>query len=508
MAAVNKIDSNVTGLRYAEEQSYKVLPGSPVWYPLEPNSYDDFGSEITTIARDPINEGRQKKFGVVTDLDAMAGFQTDLTQTNLQDILQGFMFADFRNKTEFTGSAIAVTTNDYAFTGIETGFAVGALIHGSGFTNSANNGLKRITSLAGSDSLTVAETLAAETSPTTAKIVEVGVQAGAGDIDVAVTGDYARYTSVTLDFTTLGLIPGEWIFVGGDSATLRFTNAANNGLKRVRSVSANALVVDKSATAMVLESSTTETIQIFFGRVLKNETGTDIVRRSYQLERTLGAPDDSNPGDYQVQYVVGAVPNEMTLNINTADKITADLTFMAADDEQYNAVTGEKTGTRPSISEAAAFNTSSDVTQIKMAVHSTTSETPTPLFAYVTDLAITLNNNVQTNKAVGTLGAFDVTAGQFEVSAELTAYFADIASVTAVRNNSQVSLYFFLAKDNAGIACDLPLISLGDGKVQVEQNEPITIPLTAMAATAALIDTNLNHTLLWSFFDYLPDLAE
>ena len=40
----NKIDSNVTGLAFAEETSPKVLDANPVFYQLEPNSYDDFGS--------------------------------------------------------------------------------------------------------------------------------------------------------------------------------------------------------------------------------------------------------------------------------------------------------------------------------------------------------------------------------------------------------------------------------------------------------------------------------
>ena len=59
----NKIDSNVTGLAYAEEASIGVLPGSPVFYSLEPNSYNPTGAEIKTVARNPINPSRQRKKG-------------------------------------------------------------------------------------------------------------------------------------------------------------------------------------------------------------------------------------------------------------------------------------------------------------------------------------------------------------------------------------------------------------------------------------------------------------
>lgn len=519
MAQVQKIDSNIVGLRYAEEQSLKVLPGSPTWKPLEPNGFGDFGGEVRTVARNPINPGRQRKKGVVTDLDASASFTTDLTQMNLQDLLQGFLFADLRRKGEEPVNAVDVdgANPDEYEVASTAGFLVGSLIKGSGLNNAANNALNVVTAVVPDVSVEVADgQLVDEPSPPAgAQITVVGHEGAAGDIEVDASGALPKLTSTTLDFTTLGLIPGEWIFIGGDTAATRFFNSVNNGFKRIRSISANEIVLDKSVSAMVTDDGTIDgaggagnNIRLFFGRVLKNEVGTLIKRRSYQLERTLGAPDDAQPSQIQSEYVVGAIPNELTLNVPQAEKVTAELSFVGLDHEQRDGATGVKPGTRPAIQEADAFNTSSDFSRIKLAQVSGDEEAITPLFAFVSELTVTIQNNVSPNKAVSVLGAFEATAGQFQVGGSITAYFADVAAVSAVRQNQDVTLDAVLVRGNAGIVLDVPLLSLGDGRANVEQDQPITLPLNLEAATAAKIDSSLDHTALLVFFDYLPNLAQ
>lgn len=514
MAAVNKIDSNVTGLRYAEEASLGVLPGSPVWVPLEPNEYDDFGGEITTVARNPINPSRQRKKGVTVDLDAEGGFQTDLTQENLQDLLQGFLFADLREKAKVGGaSEITGIAGSVISTTDTTGIAAGDLIIGRNFGESGNNDvIWSVASVIASTSITINETPVAEGAPpATAEIRKVGIEGTAGDIDVDVSGTYPALDTTTIDWTTEDLVEGEWIFVGGDVSGAsgdQFLNAENNGWKRVRSIAANVLTLDKSDSTMVTEASTAETVRIFFGRVLKNELGTLITRRSYNLERTLGAPDDASPANVQAEYIEGAVPAEFTISIPTADKLTCELSFIGTNSSTIDGPTALKSGSRPSIVESDAFNTSSDFSRINLAQVVDGDEAPAPLFAFAQEIEITINNNLSPNKAIGTLGSFEVTAGTFEVSGDITAYFADVAAITAVRNNVDITLDFAIAKANAGLVFDLPLLSLGEGRPEVEQDEPVTIPLSLDAATAAKLDTNLDYTCMFVFFDYLPTAAE
>lgn len=173
MALRNKIDSNETGLAYAKEVvgTPGILPGSPEWIELEPNEYDDFGGNPTLLARRPINASRQRKKGSIVDLEAAAGFNQDFTNDNSQDILQGFMYASFREKT--TEAPSAVSSTGYVVAD-ETIYFANMLIFASGFANAANNGLKLVTSVDAGTSEVRAAGLAVDAAPAAgAKIVFV-----------------------------------------------------------------------------------------------------------------------------------------------------------------------------------------------------------------------------------------------------------------------------------------------------------------------------------------------
>ena len=509
MTAVRKIDSNVTGLRYAEEASIGTLPVTPIWYPLEPNSYNDFGGDYGLTARRPINADRQRRKGVITDLDASGGFESDLLQDGLQDILQGFFFASMRRKGEEPVTAVDIDGGnpDEYEVAATAGFYAGSLIYGSGFTNSGNNGLKVATVITTNASVEVATgSLTAEASPpAAAKIVVVGFQGDSGDLEIDASQTLPALISTTKNLTEFGCIPGEWMYLGGDLSAHQFATAANNCWARVYSVATNRIVFDKTSSTMVTDDGTGKTIRVFFGRVLKNEAASaDQVRRTYQLERTLGAPDDALPSQIQSEYLVGAVANELNFVISTADKATVEMNFMGTDHEQRTGATGVKSGTRPSIVTEDAYNTSNDFAVLKMHVlDRTAGSNPTALFAFVTDLEFSVNNNVSANKAVSYLGAFDMTAGVFEVTGQCTAYFSNVTAVASVRNNSDVTMHGVIVKDNKGMVIDIPLIALGNGRLNVEIDTPIQLDLSMPAAA----DEVFNHTMLLNFFDYLPTAA-
>ncbi len=519
----NKIDSNVVGLSYAEEECLKILPDvtpdsglqdAGVWWPLEPNDYKDFGGEIKTLARKPITQSRQVKKGVVVDLDASGGFSADFTQVSLQRILQGFMFADARERASVSpiNGAVANTLTVVGFTAstnvitVGTGkgvkYSVGMILKSSGMTNPENNfGDAVVTTIAG-DVLTVSKTLVTEVSPAGANLEIVGYQFADGEGQIAYNGTTGILTlnkKTGVLPTALNLQVGEWIFIGGDAVGNRFANNVP-GYARVEVVSTTAITLREATFTPVTEVGVTgKTVRFFFGRFLKNEATTELIkRRSYQLERTLGKDADG----VQSEYLVGAIPNELKIDFKSADKIMCDLSFVAMTNETRTGLVGVKPGTRKPLLVEEAYNTSSDIYRMRLFLTDPTKQTPISLFAFVTEGSLTINNNVKPNKAVGVLGSFASSAGDFEVKGSVEAYFATVAAVAAVKANAECGFNMIGAQSNAGFVFDVPLLTLGGGRVKVEKDEPIMLPLETMAAA-----NSNDYTLGLTFFSYLPNIA-
>lgn len=520
MAGEKRTDSNITGLSIAEEVSLKTLPSvgvegyDPIWFGQEPNSYQDFGGELSTVARAPIDPSRQNKKGAVTDLDASGGYNTDVTKSNLTRLMQGFFFADARRKpsTEsFTlgvaNTAITAVTAGTKTYGAATGLLpfnkAGYLVLAAGFANAANNGVKSVVSATAS-TVVVNETVADEPAPpATAKLTVVGFKFPAADVQITVASGIPSLVSAATNLTTLGLNVGEWVFLGGDVANSAFTN--NVGYARIASIAATTIVFDDTTFTPQAESGAGKTIQLYYGVVIRNEKDPTLIkRRSYQLERTLGP--GTTAGQQQAEYLEGAVANEFTLNIPQADKLNADLSYVACDNtHREGGATADKqlkTGARISALGEDAFNTSSDIYRIKMAILDPATSNPTALFGYLTEANISLNNNVSPEKAIGILGAFDTSAGNFVVSGSLTCYFTTIAAVRAVRANADVGLSMISASKNAGFVYDIPLLGLGGGRLNVEKDSSIKVPLEPQAA-----ECKNGYTMMLCVFPYLPTLA-
>lgn len=512
---VKKIDGSATALYFAEEECIKVLPGvggaDAVWYGLEPNSYGDFGGSFTSSSRNPISEHRQNIKGDIVDVVANAGFNIDKTQNNLTRLLQGFMFSNIRSTvdnvpvygTEIDLTGVTAIDDRYAAASGLGVFAAGMLIQASGFTNAANNGLKTVASVA-AGYVAVSEALVDETPPAKARIKCVGYQFAVGDVNLSVTSGIPSLTSTTTNFTTLsGVFAGAWVFLGGDTSSTRFAN--NQGYARVKSVAATLLTFDQTTWTPATESGTGDTIRLFVGDTIRNEaTRNLIVGRTYQLERQLG----SGTNGAQAEYIIGSVPDSLTVNIpepsGAESKVSLDLTFIGCNVEYRSGDVADeiKAGTRVAALGEKAFTTSKGIYSSKVYVASASASNPTSVFGYITDGNIAISNGATMTKVVGQFGAIDYSKANFSVSGSVNVLFTQTAACTAIKNNSDAGLHIVAAARNAGWVIDVPLLGINGGKLNVTQNEPITLPLENMGYMC-----DNGYTAQYTNFPYLPTLA-
>lgn len=498
MAIPDKIDSNIVGASYSVETSLKVLAGSPIWQAIDVNSYSDFGAEVSNVARAPINPSRQNRKGTTTDVEPAGGFNIDMTMNTMTPLLQGFFFADAREKdTNLPLNAAAIAISDItvgtvvAASGMDS-YDTDDIVLMSGNTIAGNNGITLVTSSTATI-LTVVKVLTANASPAaTSKVTKVGHQFAAGVASIT-----ASASSITLDATGIegfGLIPGEWIFIGGDDAGTFFDNNVQ-GYARILAVNTDSLSLDQTTFTAATDAGAGKTIQIFFGTMIKNELPPLIIRRSYNWERSLG-----NDGDgVQTQYLEGSVANELTLNVPSTDKMNIDMSYVAVDETTRSGAVGPKSGTRVADPGEEGLNTSQNVFRSRIAVIDPLNLNSDALFGFVSAVNIVVSNNVSGLKAVGVVGSFELNVGTFDITGTVTAYFQSVAAIESIRANADVEYSLITAHDNEAFVWDIPLVGTAGGRLSVTKDEAVTVPLEATG-----VRNQHDYTLAFIKLPYVP----
>jgi len=512
---VNKIDGSVTGLRIAREACYKELPTNPIFRPFEPNSYSDFGGQPTYTARNPINASRQNQRGRITNKESAAGFSQDLTM-DVGFLLPGFMFAEARVKPcsrnwllDETGNLVQSVTvaggvATVTLTSPLAGVSAGDLLQLEGFTDVRNNGVFEVSTVTGAALELDAPNMVADAAPLDSALVrKVGRRFPAGGVSLEANTGGLPVLRLGVDPTTLGLIAGEWLYVGGDANNTFFAEENNNGWMRVNRLLADGVEVDKTDGTITDNAGTGLTVEIFFGTVYRNEKDRELIKViSYYMERSLGrGKDDISQGE----YVYGCIANEFQLQIPTADKITCDFTYLAAMSDTYKDTEGGGyiEAMRPDITPQHAFNSTSDINRLRIMVNDPTTSNPIPEVGFISEGNVTINNGANGLGAVGQMGFFDVSTANFEVGGSVTAYFTDVSAVALVNQGADVTLDFSIVYENHGFLFDIPSLNFSEGRLSVEMGSPITLPLTSSA-----YENKFGNTLTVMQFHYLPNNAE
>lgn len=520
---------NDVGLSCAVESSPGVLPGSPLWFQLEPNAITSLGAEITTVARNPISRLGQRRKGTIVDLDAGTEHDADLTISAMVLFAEAFLHAIAVN-TEMTFRAANVDATGYiipAATATQAGklqFTSGgpiSLVWGAGYANAANNGAHALTADTAMSGTAIAFSGAVvETAPANAEVSIMGIRGKAGDLRITVSGATATLTSnnagaTAINFTTLGLTVGQKIHVGGLLAANQFAGAGavkSLGYARITSIAANSLGLDK-LDARLITSDGTDTgsggtpvaVDLLFGRFIRNvpvSNTTEYLRRSFMFE-------ESSPNLYETEpptpvanpdgfvYVKGCRANEMTWRMPGQNKSDIGFGFVGlnADDPVNNSA--RKTNAASALAPlfTGAFNTSADFARLRLE-----DVDATGLSTDFKDMTVTVANNIAPEKVLGRLGARYINKGNFELDIETTALFNNPLVPARIKANTRATMDWILRNDDGAIAVDLPSCTIGNGGREYPLNESVKITLEV----AAFVDPVLGTSMSISLFPATP----
>jgi hypothetical protein len=310
-----------------------------------------------------------------------------------------------------------------------------------------------------------------------ARMKVVGFQGVAADITATATG----LASTTLDFTTLGLVVGQWIKIGSSATVCQFATVANNDWARVTAIAAHAITLDNLPTGWAVDAGTGKTINVFFGDYIRNGT----TRSSLTIER--GFLDQSVP-TYIAQK--GMVVGQFDLKFDTEQSITGSATFSGLSGSQ-------STSALSATPDAATTNQvmSASVSVARIAEAGTAISSPN----WSKSLSLSINNNLRSLAALGAVGAVDMGAGACAITGSMETYFGSNAMLQKLMNGTVSNLNARSAKNNQALVLTLPRVMYTDGAPNAsQQNQDVTLPLSFTAS----VDTTTNSMIQFDRVEY------
>ena len=518
-AEVDTIASNVSRLSIRED-------GASTWLTLKPKSFAEFGAEVEKEENQVIEPGRNREKEVAVGVSAPGGFKLNFTAESFGHFAEGVFLVNERRTPE-SGGRFGTGTPTAEGTGFNigtdaaaAGFLANQLIYAEFWGENANNGLFVVTGTTGN--VVEVPGLTVEGSPPAdAHIKVVGYEFPTADLDVVVSGgNFPQLQSTANLISDLGRIPGEWVSIGGGTASTEFAAAHNNGVARVGATAAGALTLDLTSggddldTAMVSETGTGLDIRIFYGDFFRNVSaiGAEFNAKVWELERTLGVPNPvGSPGVTQAEYLLEALLNTVTIPAPAKKVLEFDVEFLAKDGTTATGEVGDELRTDGDtlldLHEADAFNTSSDKLRNRLYIDPPQSDgnaVPARLFKFLTEQTVTISNGAVVEDAHGEFGALEIVPGDHSFVSEMTAHFGDVAQTRAVRANSDIGYQLGyinpLRGRNAGVLFDCPRGSLGNGRNNVERNSSIKTPLRF----SGNISAKFGYTSSFTEFPFLP----
>jgi len=456
---------------------------------------NSLNKNVTFVQDDCIRSDRQTDHSLLTAQTIEGDISFNLSFLTFDEEFEGlFMDAWSRMPTDdnngVADSAITQVTDStdtFAVDDGGIGYVANHLIRTTGFADAENNDVFEISSIATNDILVAGTpTLVDDATPAaTARLSVVGFAGASGDIEAVdvVSDGYIGLKSTILDFTTLGLSPGQWIKVGGALIGEQFVNEATvNDFARIVSITATEIVLDEVPATWADDDGAGKTIRVWIADTLKN----GVTRKSFSYEREFS----DQVGDKYQQYT-GMEIATGSLNFPSDEKITGSFGFMGSN-AAFSATSLETGTPLPGLGNQP-LTTTSNLGSVMEAGATITGPN------WIQSMDISIANNLRDIRAVGNLPSVSIGVGSLDVTGNITLYYGDSTMLAKYQSAEATSISFRTELNNQAYVFSMPRIIFESGNSDITgKDTDVTTPL----GYRALRDDTTDAHILLSSFEY------
>ncbi len=494
------VQSDGVGLALVREATLNTQPTSG-WTQAQPNpgGITNFSRQNVPVERHILSGNLTPEKGEVVGYDVNPKLAFDWNR----DMLDLLAEPTFRSLTKHGGNKgqsiyrpTAVTSTGYTVASLGD-LTAGLLIFAEGFSTAANNGLKVVGSSSTGTEIKTSGLTAEASPPSNATVRIAGVQGAAADITMDGSGNLL---ATILDFTTLGLVVGQMIYVGDPTsgATYAFANTVYTGMAIISVIAAGKITLKyQTWTVGSLDAGTGKTIRILFESFIRNVpmSSADFLT-SASLSMELNEPGAGAAGVTDYTYGNGLGVGDLELDIPVEGKVTATVNFvgMTMTSPSTTRSTGPSTAYAPLAS--TIFSTAANMPTIRLLKQSD----GTTLSAEINGCKVMIKNNLKPRKQLGTAGAAGLIYGEYNPSLSMNAYVLSNDMSRAVDGNTDCYFDFLLKNSDGGFGMSFAMVKLRKG------DKTYAAGTSVMLAGEMPANRDPSTGLLYSLskFSYLP----
>ncbi len=480
---MGKAKSEATTIRLAKEASWGTNPGAGTYtrVGVNPGGITDWESKNTYVERDPLSTYAAREKGDLVGRTV----EPKLTHDLVKDWIELHADAIFRCAAKHNGgtgvrlfrptAAVDGAASNDSFTVAASGaIADGILFRTRGFANDANNGTFVAAGTSTSTSIKVATgTLVAEASPPANVTLEIcGVQGAEDDYEIDASGDLICTSG---DFTTMGLVAGQELLIGGSATATQFATIAGQGRATIVLVAAKKITLADQTWTPTADDGADKTIRLGFGSYYRNVPidHADYLEPSLHGEKEEIGPGTANAAIYTEALGLGVKTFEIDSPLESKIVTTVSYVGKNIPDPVLTAdrITGPSTAFAPLA--IALIDTASDTKEVRLM------DATGNLVAEINSYKLTFENNVKARKVQGSIGAVDLLYGKFEPGLTVEAYFTDWEQAKALNDDRDLRFNAYHENGQVGLCWRMPYTALRGGARSYPANDAVMISLEA-----------------------------